>query len=76
MGAKMPQRQRRHIITVIFDATGVTAERVVRATLSQFDSRSVDIDLVVQVDSVPQIGEVASTVCSLAVDAKAAKGVS
>jgi [pyruvate, water dikinase]-phosphate phosphotransferase / [pyruvate, water dikinase] kinase len=54
----MPQkeRQKRHIVTVISDGQGVTAERVVRATLTQFN-RSVGIDLINHVDTVAQIEE-------------------
>jgi regulator of PEP synthase PpsR (kinase-PPPase family) len=45
-------------ICVISDATGLTAERVVRATLEQFESVPVDLELVPQVTTDAQIAAI------------------
>ena len=45
-------------ICVISDATGMTAERVVRATLAQFEHVKVEMDLVPMVQTVAQIKEI------------------
>jgi regulator of PEP synthase PpsR (kinase-PPPase family) len=53
----MPSRRRSRpkYICVISDATGATAERVVRATLAQFSHVDVELDLVPKVTTVPKI---------------------
>jgi len=52
----------RRYICVISDATGATAERVIRATLEQFEEIDVDLELVPEVKTVAQLREIISTV--------------
>jgi regulator of PEP synthase PpsR (kinase-PPPase family) len=49
---------KRKFIAVISDATGATAERVVRAMLEQFENVDVDVEVIPQVTSVSQIKEI------------------
>jgi regulator of PEP synthase PpsR (kinase-PPPase family) len=52
---RMQKEPETGIICIVSDATGATAERVVRASLAQFGGREVAVDLVAGVKSVDEI---------------------
>ncbi|MBN1419517.1 MAG: kinase/pyrophosphorylase [Planctomycetes bacterium] len=60
--AKGADPKERRYICVISDATGATADRVVRATLEQFDGIDVDLEIIPEVKTVAQLREIVSKV--------------